>query len=218
LGVPSEDCSSATLEQDLNMKKIVLAAMVSASALSATPALAQSIAGTVNVTGTVSGRCAIIEGNAEKASFTGTIDLGRLDTANGTLIPTLTSSSSITPAAGKTVVARVVCNSANPTIGVSATKLAIAAGGTPTVGYANTIDYVAALRVKTAASTTAEIKFDTLTDTSEKTTQLGGRVLGGTENNVEVNVSSLRTVGGATNILNAGNYASIVSLSITPTI
>jgi hypothetical protein len=200
------------------MNKIALAALISASALSATPALAQSVAGTVNVTGTVAGRCSIIESSVEKQTFTGSIDLGRLDTANGTLIPTLTSSSTTTPAAGKTVAARVVCNSANPTIGVSATKLAISAGGTPSAGYANVIDYVAALRVKTALNTTAEVKFDTLTDTLEKTAKLGGRVAGGADNNVEVNVSSLRTVGGATNILNEGNYASIVSLSITPTL
>jgi hypothetical protein len=155
---------------------------------------------------------------AEKATFTGNIDLGRLDAADGTLLTGLTSSSTTSPAAGKKVTARVVCNSANPTIGVSATKLAIANAGAPATGYANVIDYTAALRVNTASGGTAEVQYNTELDKSEVTAKLGGRIAAGAASNVEVNVSNLRTVGGATNVLNEGNYSSVVSLSITPTL
>jgi hypothetical protein len=202
------------------MKKTIFALALSASALSATPAFAQQVTGTVNVTGTVAGRCSVIEAGAEKTTFTGNIDLGRLDAADGTLRSELTSSTSVSPADAKKVTARVVCTSANPTIGVSATKLAIANGGDAGAGYANVIDYVAALRVKTASSTTplAEVKYDTLADTAPVTAKLGARIAGGSDNNVEVNVSNLRTKGGSANVLNEGTYNSVVSLSITPTL
>ncbi|QIL01365.1 hypothetical protein G7078_00175 [Sphingomonas sinipercae] len=202
------------------MNKIALAVVLSATALSATPAMAQQVSGTVNVTGTVAGRCSVVESGAEKTTFTGNIDLGRLDAADGTLRSELTSSTTASPADAKKVTARVVCTSANPTIGVSATKLAIANAGDAGVGYANVIDYVAALRVKTASSTNplTEVKFDTLSDSTPITAKLGARIQGGTDNNVEVNVSSLRTKGGAGNVLNEGTYNSVVSLSITPTI
>lgn len=202
------------------MKKIAIAFALSATALSATPALANQVAGTVNVTGTVAGRCSVIEAGAEQGTFTGSIDLGRLDAADGTLRSNLTSSTTTAPADAKKVLARVVCTSANPTIGVSATKLAVANAGAPGVGYANVIDYVAALRVTTASSATplVEVKYDTLSDTAPITSTLGARIAGGTANNVEVNVSNLRTTGGAANVLNEGTYNSVVSLSITPTI
>ena len=202
------------------MKKIALAVGLSATALSASPAIAQQVTGTVNVTGTVAGRCSVIDAGAEKTTFTGNIDLGRLDAADGTLRSELTSSTAVTPADAKKVTARVVCTSANPTISVSATKLAVANAGDPGVGYANVIDYVAALRVKTASTTTplVEVKYDTLSDSAPITSKLGSRIAGGSENNVEVNVSNLRTKGGATNVLNEGTYNSVVSLSITPTI
>lgn len=202
------------------MKKIAIAFALSATALSTTPALAQQVAGTVNVTGTVAGRCSVIEAGAEKTTFTGNIDLGRLDAADGTIRAELTGSTTTSPADAKKVIARVVCTSANPTIGVSATKLAVANAGDSGAGYANVIDYVAALRVKTASSTTplVEVKYDTLSDSAPITAKLGSRIAGGTDNNVEVNVSSLRTKGGAANVLNEGSYNSVVSLSISPTL
>ena len=201
------------------MNKIALAAiLMTASAVVATPASAQNVAGTVNVTGTVAARCSVIESGLEKTSFTGTIDLGRLDAANGTLRPELTSATSTAPANAKKVTARVVCTSSNPTIGISATKLAIAGAGAAGTGYANSIDYVAALRVNTASTTlpVAEVKFDTQTNSAAVTAQLGSRIAGGTTDNVEVNVSNLRTAAGS--VLNQGTYASIISLSITPTL
>ena len=201
------------------MKKIAFALLMSASAIVATPAAAQSVTGTVNVTGTVASRCSVIEANLEKATFSGTIDLGRLDAANGTLRSELTSSTSIAPADAKKVSVRVVCTSSNPTIGVSATKLAIAGSTAAGTGYANSIDYVAALRVNTASATTplAEVKFDTRTNSTAVTAQLGARIAGGTSDNVEVNISNLRTAA-VSDVLNQGTYNSVVSLSITPTL
>lgn len=200
------------------MKKIAFAVLMTASAMAAAPAAAQQVTGTVNVTGTVAGRCSVIESNLEKASFSGTIDLGRLDAADGTLRSELTSATSATPADLKKVTARVVCTSSNPTIGVSATKLAIAGAGDAATGYANSIDYVAALRVKTSSASTplAEVKYDTQNNSAAVTAQLGARIAGGTADNVEVNVSNLRTAAGS--VLNQGTYNSVISLSITPTL
>ncbi|MFC7537263.1 hypothetical protein ACFQPG_07765 [Sphingomonas sp. GCM10030256] len=200
------------------MNKFAFAVLMTASAIAATPAAAQQVTGTVNVTGTVAGRCSVIESGLEKTSFSGTIDLGRLDAADGTLRSELTSATSANPADAKKVTARVVCTSSNPTIGVSATKLAIAGAADAGTGYANSIDYVAALRVKTASATNplAEVKFDTQNNSAAVTAQLGSRIAGGTADNVEVNVSNLRTAAGS--VLNQGTYNSVISLSITPTL
>jgi hypothetical protein len=202
----------------MTMKKIAFAVLMSASAIVASPAAAQNVTGTVNVTGVVAARCSVIESGADSAAFSGTIDLGRLDAADGTLRSELTSATTTSPADAKKVLARVVCTSANPTISVSATKLAIAGAADAGTGYANSIDYVAALRVNTAAATVAEVKFDTGTNTAGTpvTARLGGRIAGGANNNVEVNVSNLRTATGA--VLNQGTYNSVISLLITPTL
>jgi hypothetical protein len=201
------------------VNKIAFAALLSASAMIASPAAAQqATTGTVDVKGVVASRCTVLDGGAEKTTFTGQIDLGRLDAADGTIRTDLNTSSTTNPAAAKKVVARVICTSSNATIGVSATKLAIAGAADAGIGYANSIDYVAALRVNTAASTVAEVKFDTGLNTAGTpvTALLGGRIAGGPNNNVEVNVSNLRTADGA--VLNQGTYNSVISLSITPTL
>ena len=44
------------------------------------------------------------------------------------------------------------------------------------------------------------------------------RIAGGAANNVEVNVSNLRTQGSSANVLNQGNYSSQIKVSIAPTI
>ncbi|HEY8591643.1 MAG TPA: hypothetical protein VIL42_02130 [Sphingomicrobium sp.] len=198
------------------MKKIALALIAAATALSAVPAAAQTATGTVNVTGTVAGRCSIIEAGVDKQTFTGSIDLGRLDAANGTLRSDLGGA---TAADGKTVAARVVCTSANPTIGVSATRLNTGGAIDPGAGYSNDIDYTASLKVKTAAATTpTEVQYKTDVNTTMVKQKLAGRIAGGTDNNVEVSISALKAENGAASILNEGTYRSVVSVSIEPTI
>lgn len=204
------------------MNKFGFALLASATVFAASPAAAQQVVnGTINVTGTVGGRCSVIDGSTEKATFDGTLALGRLDADNGTLRADLTTATSASPAAGQKVTARVVCTSANPTIGITADKLTNGETAAAETGYANKIDYVAAIRVVTTASATpVEYTFDTLAHAANSIQggKLGSRIAGGTANNVEVNVSNLRTQGSAANVLNQGNYSSQIKVSIAPTI
>ena len=61
------------------MRKIILAALAAGSVMAASPALAQTASGTVNVSGTVASKCSAI------TPISGTIALGELALANGTV-------------------------------------------------------------------------------------------------------------------------------------
>ncbi len=197
------------------MKKIALAVMVSVTAFSAAPVLAQSTTGTVNITGTVNARCSVIESGIAGQAFTRSIDLKRLDNDNGVLRADLVSSTSASPADGLKVNARVNCNTANPRIGVVATRLSTGAGD-PGADYSNTINYSASLKVKTQSAKTIEAIYATATDTTAVTKTLGERIAGGNDNNVEVSVFGLAT-DKASAQLTQGNYTSLVTVTIEPT-
>jgi hypothetical protein len=200
------------------MNKFALAALAAAAAVAAFPAAAQTTTGTVNITGTVAGRCSVINSGVAQQSFTGSIDLGRLDADDGTLRSALVSSLSASPADAKTVSARVVCTSANPTIGVQASKLSNGNAAAAADGYSNVIDYTASLKVKTAASTTVEAQYKTLSDSAAVTKKLGGRIAGGSASNVEVSIFGLAPTNGTTSVLEQGTYNSTVSVTIEPTV
>ncbi|MET0181156.1 MAG: hypothetical protein ABW194_11850 [Novosphingobium sp.] len=201
------------------MKKIVFAAVASIAALAAVPAAAQTVTGTVNVTGNVAARCAVQTGNTEVAAFGGTLALGRLDAADGTLRSGLVSATTASPADAQKVSARVVCTTGNPTLTIGATKLSNGAAEPTALGYSNVIDYTASLKVTKSDSSVADVLFNTKTAAvgSTTTTQLGGRIKGGTDNNVEVSIFGLNAKNGATSVLDAGDYTSTVTVTIQPT-
>jgi hypothetical protein len=201
------------------MKKSFAATALILAALAATPAAAQSVNGTVNVTGTVGGRCSIVQpgGGAEVQTFTGAIDLKRLDAADGTLRSTLVGSSAATPADNLNVATRVVCTSANPTVGISATRLNTGGATDPGLGYSNDINYTAQIKVNTASGGTKAVSYSTLAGGAAATAQLGERIAAGNNNNVEVSVFGLNAEGGATSLLAEGQYTSTVTVFINPT-
>jgi|GEM_PF-3046021 len=202
------------------MKKIALAALAAGSALIATPAAAQ-VAGTVDVTGTVSGRCSVVPAGTEGASaFAGTIDLLTLDEADGTLRANLESSSSGSPADNKHVTARVVCNTATPTVSISATAMQIT-GGTldGTAGYADTINYTAQVEVDLVGGGSEFRGINTAGGpVGSASAPLGARVANtsGGAANVDVSVYNLHAEGSDSNILAAGTYNGVITVSIQP--
>lgn len=201
------------------MKKTLLASAIFLAGVAATPASAQTVSGTVNITGTVGGRCSIVQpgGGAEVQQFTGSIDLKRLDSADGTLRSGLVSSTAASPADGLNVATRVVCTSANPTVGISATRLNTGGATDPGVGYSNDINYTAQVRVNTASGGTKAVSYSTLAGGAAATSQLGERIAAGSGNNVEVSVFGLQSEGGASSLLAEGTYTSVVSVYINPT-
>lgn len=196
------------------MKKIVLGALVSATALIAVPAAAQSTTGTVNITGKVAERCSVIETGSGQ-TFNSTLDLQALDNDKGALRSELVSSTSASPADSLKVDVRVNCNTTNPTIGVSATKLTNGAAD-PGAGYSNTINYSASLKVKTQSAKTVEAIYATGVDSSPVKKTLGERIAAGSDNNVSVSVFGLAA--DKTNAqLAQGTYNSVVTVTIEPT-
>jgi hypothetical protein len=203
------------------MKKTIASALILAAGLAAAPAAAQTSAtGTVNVTGIVGGRCSVVQpGGSETQTFTGAIDLQRLDTADGTLRSTLGGSTAATPADNLKVATRIVCTAANPSVGILATRLNTGGQTDPGAGYSNDIDYTAQVRVNRASGGVSTVSYSTLTGGGTATTAaLGERIAAGGANNVEVSVFGLRPEGGTTSLLAEGTYTSTVSVYINPSL
>ncbi len=208
------------------MKKLVLAAMAASTALIAVPASAQTpppVTGTVNVTGSVTNRCSVVApGGASSSSFSGTIALGTLDDPDGTLRDNLIGSTTGSPADSLHVTARVVCNTAAPVVSISATAMQIS-GGTLTggTGYSDTINYTAQVEVDKVGGTSEFRRYDTATSAapagSSATGALTASIHPGAADNVDVSVFGLASEGANTNILAAGSYLGVVTVTISPT-
>jgi hypothetical protein len=205
------------------MKKIVLAALAATTAIIATPAAAQTVTGTVNVTGSVANRCSVVlPGGASSATFTGTIGLGALDDPDGTLRDNLQASTTASPADGLHVLTRVVCNTAAPVVTISATAMQIA-GGTLTgaTGYSDTVHYTAQVGVTDTASAVQFRRYNTLLAAapagSVATGALTLPISAAPGNNVDVSVFNMHSEGADTNILAAGSYLGVVTVTVSPT-
>jgi hypothetical protein len=196
------------------MKKLVLLAMAASTVAIATPAAAQ-VTGTVEVTGTVVGRCSVVQpgGGVGVGTFGGTIALSDLDEADGTLKATLEGTTSMAPA-GTPVETRVVCNSANTNISVNAGKLSNNVPLTD-AGYSNDIDYTAELEVNTTAGL-RYATYNTLAPVAADHTKQIGRIAAGAANNIKVRAYALAAEGGLTSLLVAGNYTSTITVTINP--
>jgi hypothetical protein len=193
------------------MKKFLMIGAAAASAL-AVPAGAQ-VTGTINITGTVASRCAVV-GGATPTTFTDNVNLGELAQANGTLESSATLASRfISTNSGSAPAFRVVCNSANPAVAVDATELTTA--GTASTGYTNRIDYSAHVTVNLASGTTATVNNSTTT-AATGATALGAPISGAAGNNVTVTADTFSTPGGATTLLVAGTYNGAIVVTVTP--
>ncbi|MGV3512410.1 MAG: hypothetical protein ACO1OX_10450 [Novosphingobium sp.] len=201
----------------MKTKRSLLAAAATVAALVASSASAQTVTtGTVNVTGNVQGRCSVVApGGAASSSFTGTIALGALDEADGTLAPALETSTSAA-SGGTPFTSRVVCTSATVAVAIAADSLANGTrGSAPASGYASEIDYTAEMQVALAAGGNGTVTYNTLTGASAANTATVGR-LAVTSSNVTVRAYGFATKGGSANLLVAGDYASTITVSIQP--
>ncbi|MBB4613559.1 hypothetical protein [Novosphingobium taihuense] len=200
------------------MKSVLsLLAAGSALAFAAAPAQAQTVTtGTVNVTGSVQGRCSVVApGGAATSSFSGTISLGALDEADGTLAPSLEGTTSAA-SGGSPVITRVVCTAASVSLAIAADTLANGTRGTaPATGYASEIDYTAEMQVGLAAGGNATVSYNTATGAAASNSATVGR-LATSANNVTVRAFGFTTRGGSSNLLVAGNYASTITVNVQP--
>lgn len=185
------------------MQKIVFAALAAASALAASPAFAQA-SGTVDVTGTVASKCATV------GTIAGTISLGELAKANGTVEATFGNNSG-----GLARQFTVRCTGANPVLSVNASPLVNSAVASPAAGYTNTVHYTATLSAAAAGTSGAVASAADASNTSGATTaSLNGR-LSAAANNVSLVISNGNTTDAAA-VLEAGSYAGSVAVLVSP--
>jgi hypothetical protein len=180
--------------------------LVTAAALLALPqmALAQQVTGTINLTGSVAGRCSVLGGGQ---AFSETINLGELSGPDGRIRTDMTDAS---PDAIRSF--SVVCTSATPRVRLSATRLST--GVTAPAGYANNIDFTSQLAVLQASGTPPSITYTTASSLPAPTDVQLTAPLANAADNVTLRVYSFGTAAGA--LLVAGAYTSVILITISP--
>lgn len=186
------------------MKKIAAIALFAAG-LTAAPAMAQTVAtGTVNVSGSVAGKCTAL------TPITGAITLNELALSGGTVNGAFSNQTG-----GLSRTFTVICTGANTSITVSSDALNNASDNTTGGGYTGRVHYTSTLTANKASGGTASAVYTTAdTLPAATTTSLGDRLQNG-PNNVTVAVSNGTTTN-ATDVLKAGAYSSTITITVSP--
>ncbi|MGK6354663.1 hypothetical protein ACMGDH_05485 [Sphingomonas sp. DT-207] len=183
------------------MKKLILSALMIGSAFAAAPAFAQAT-GSVDVTGTVTGRC------SAATPLSGNITLGELSKTDGTVDPAFASNTG-----GLSRTFSVKCNGASPRISVDAKPLVNAAVASSPNGYTNTVHYTATVVATAAAGSNTTVADQSIAG-GATTGQITGR-LAATANNIALTIGSGQTQE-SNALLEAGTYAGKVEITIAP--
>jgi hypothetical protein len=197
------------------MNKILLSALATASALvMATPAAAQSVTGVVNITGNVDSKCIVATaGNPTgPATFGGTVALGNLAQADGTLATDLATRFN---AVGNNTQLqyKIVCTSANTNVSVDADPI-VAATGLAQPGYANQVDYTAHVAVTLVGGAGAPVASDS-SDAAATSVNYADR-LAVAATNIAVTADTFRTAN-ITDILVAdASYTGKITIVVSP--
>lgn len=183
------------------MKKLLI--LAAPLAVFATPAMAQSVNGTITLNGSVASKCFVDPGNGN--TFSATVNFGELAQANGTLRTDLAT-------AFGTKSFTVKCNSGSPTISVDANPLATAAAGS--TGYDNSIDYTASVALVTTGTNNGPFTNDSANAAGTATAVGSG--LANSTNNVNITTTNYRT-NSATDLLVASpTYTGNILVTISP--
>jgi len=198
------------------MKKIIFAALAASSALIATSASAQVVSGDVTITGSVAPKCLVVTGGVPaSANFAGTIALGELSQANGTL---RTDVESTFDTAANGLAFQVVCTSGRPTVTVDANAIAAQNVATAPAGYARLVHYTANVTFDETPSGSELVSNDSLTNAAATSLQLANRLASGATN-IHIDGANFRTpTAGNTDILVADvSYEGHILITISPT-
>ena len=195
------------------MRKILLTALGAASAIAfATPAAAQSVTGVVNITGNVDSKCIVVDdGNPTGADFGGTVALGNLAQANGTMATDLATRFNAVGNNGQ-LQYKIVCTSAKTNVSVDADPI-VAATAVAQSGYANRIDYQANVAVTLVGGAGAPVQNDSAAAAATATTY--NDRLAANNPNIVVTASNFRTAN-LTDILLADSYAGKITIVVSP--
>jgi hypothetical protein len=176
----------------------------------AAPAAAQTVSGNVAISGTVTPKCTVINGDSP-TTFSASRNLLELAKADGTLEDSSVLAGRFGTAGAGAPTFRVVCTSANPNIAVDATELTTP--GAPPAGYTSRIDFTAhvAPRLTTGAGTTVD---NATSGAATAPTAIGGRFAADGSDNITVTADTFMTGPGA--LLTSGAYTGNIHIDITP--
>ena len=190
------------------MKKLIALSIAASAIAFASPAMAQTVTGTVNITGTVAPKCLVVPGSG--SSFTANVALGELSQADGRLATDLAAR--FVAAGGAALEARVVCTTPAPTIAVDAT--AIATSAPADAGYDNSIDFTANVAVTTVSGSA------TFTNSSAAAalaaTPIGGRLANNGANNIVITATDFATGNVNDLLVAATDYSGQIVVVISP--
>lgn len=190
------------------MKKLIGLSVAASLMAIASPAMAQSVTGTVNITGTVAPKCLVVPG--ANSSFTTTVNLGELSQADGRLAGDLETR--FTQQGGAGLNARVVCTTAAPTISVDATPITSAT--TADAGYANRIDFTANVAVTTTGGSASFSNSSAAPALGA--TAIGGRLANNGGNNIFITASNFATPAATDLLVAATDYTGQIVVVIAP--
>lgn len=185
------------------MKKFAFVALAASAAALTTPAAAQSVTGTINLSGSVAPKCFVNPGAT--GTFSDSVAFGELATAAGTLRTGLDTDFNTAVEA-----VTVLCTSAAPLISIDAQPLANVA--TAPTGYDNSIDYTANVALSTLGGTVN--KSNATTASPLVGDAIGDRLTNGS-GNVVITASGFAT-NNATDLLVSGSYAGSITIVIAP--
>jgi len=197
------------------MNRILLTALASASALvMATPAAAQSVTGVVNITGNVDSKCIVATAGSPTgpATFSGTVALGNLAQADGTLATDLATRFN---AAGNNTQLqyKIICTSANTNVSVDADPI-LAATGVAQAGYANRVDYNAHVAVTLVGGAGAPLANDS-SAAAATTVNYPDRLAVATTN-IAVTADTFRTANITDVLVADSSYAGKITIVVSP--
>ena len=170
----------------------------------ATAASAQSVTGTVNITGSVAPKCAVTQGGG--GTFSSTVALGELAQADGRLATDLAARFAAS------LQASVVCTAAAPTIAVDATEITSATASA--TGYANRIDFIARVAVDTVTQTGVPFTNDSR-NAAGTATPIGARIANNS-NNIRITATDFGTAQASDLLVAANDYSGRISIVIAP--
>jgi hypothetical protein len=190
------------------MKKLIGISIAASVMALATPAMAQDVTGTVNITGTVAPKCLVVPGAA--TTFGTTVALGELSQADGRLRTDLATI--FASAGGAGLEARVVCTTPAPTISVDATAISTTAPAD--AGYDNSIDFTANVEVTTVTGTASFSNNSSVAALAA--TPIGGRLANNGQNNIKITASDFAT--GTVNdlLVAATDYTGQIVVVVSP--
>lgn len=181
------------------------------TALTANPAAAQNVSGSVAVHGTVTARCG--SSFTGDTTFSGTINLGELSQSNGTILPALAASTTNSPAGVADFF--VGCTSDSFVVTMSATRLVnpLFPSEPPA---SSIIDYTAEAKIALAEGGFALVDYTTAAALPAATVQTVDGFVSAAPGNFQVRVFALTPDNGPASVLFAGSYDAVITILISP--